>query len=168
VRRRICLVGVTLSVCLLASVAGTAVAASSKSSGKYKVSCSVSTTIAVASGQTDVLPPVAQGSEYGPLTCGKLGSGVQKDAFTVPLSGDTVAKYTMYFGAGTIHGTYDISPQSSSLNFLASTWMGTLKVLGGTGAYKAVTGTGTMKCGSQDGIHVSCTDKLKLKNLTAG
>jgi hypothetical protein len=150
-------------------VAGTALAASGKSSGKSnKVSCSVSTSIAVANGQTDVLPPVAQGNQYGPLTCGKLGSGVEKDSFTVPLSGDTVAKYTMYFGAGTIHGTYDISPQSSSLNFLASTWMGTLKVLGGTGAYTGVTGTGTLKCASPDGIHISCSDKLKLKNLTAG
>jgi hypothetical protein len=169
VKRRICLVGATLSVCLLASVAGTALAASSKSSGKStKVSCSVSTSIAVASGQTGVLPPVAQGNEYGTSNCGTLGSGVQKDSFTVPLSGDTVAKYTMYFGAGTIHGTFDLSPMSSSLNFLASTWTGTLKVLGGTGAYKGVTGTGTMKCGSQDGIHVACTDKLHLKNLTAG
>ena len=169
-RRRICLVGATLSVCLLASLAGTALAASSKSSAKAtKVSCSVSTSIAVANGQSNVLPPVAQGDEYGPAKCGSLlGAGVQKDSFTVPTSGDTVAKYVMYFNTGTIHGTYDLTPQSSSLNFLATNWTGTLKVLGGTGAYKRVTGTGKMKCGSPDGIHTSCTDKLKLKNLTAG
>jgi hypothetical protein len=154
-------------------VAGTALAASSKSSAKAtkatKVSCSVSTSIAVAKGQSDVLPPMAQGDEYGPAKCGSLlGAGVQKDSFTVPTSGDTVAKYVMYFNTGTIHGTYDLTPQSSSLNFLATSWTGTLKVLGGIGAYKGVTGTGKMKCGSPDGVHTSCTDKLKLKKLTAG
>jgi hypothetical protein len=107
--------------------------------------------------------------QYGPAKCGSLlGAGVQKDSFTVPTSGDTVAKYVMYFNTGTIHGTYDLTPQSSSLNFLATSWTGTLKVLGGTGAYKGVTGTGKMKCGSPDGVHTSCTDKLKLKKLTAG
>jgi hypothetical protein len=174
VKRRNCLVGAALSACLLASVAGTATAASSKSSsskssGGTKVSCATNTSIAIANGDTQVLPPVAQGDEYGTASCNKVfGGGVQTDSFNVPASGDTVAKYVLYFGAGSLKGTYDLTPQSSNLNFLATTWMGTLKVLGGTGAYKGVTGTGTMTCSSQDGIHTTCTDKLKLKGLTAG
>lgn len=163
-RRRICLLGATLGVCLLASVAGTALAASSKGGSTTKVRCSTNTSIIIANGDTGVSPPISQGTEYGTASCNKqFGSGVQKDSFTVPDSGDTVAKYTLYFSTGSIHGTYDLTPQSGSLNFLATSWTGTLKVLGGTGAFKGMTGTGTMNCGTQDGIHSSCKDKLKLK-----
>ncbi len=166
-RRRICLVGAALSVCLLASVAGTAIAASShssKSSAKtQKVKCSTGYSIAVADGQSGVLPPESSGTEYGTVRCGApLGAGIQRDTFTVPTSGDTVAKYVMYFNTGSIHGTYDLTPQSSSLNFLATDWTGTMKVLGGTGAYKGAKGTGKMTCATNDGVHSNCTDKLKL------
>lgn len=162
-RRRICLASAALSVCLLASIAGTAIAASSKSS-THKVKCSTAYSIAVANGESAVLPPESSGTEYGTARCGTLlGGGVQRDTFTVPASGDTVAKYVMYFNTGSIHGTYDLTPQSSSLNFLATDWTGTMKVLGGTGAYKGVKGTGTMTCASNDGVHSSCTDRLKLK-----
>jgi hypothetical protein len=162
VKRRIGLVGAALSVCLVASVAGTATAASTSLT---KVKCSTSTSISIASGDTGVSPPVSQGSEYGTASCGKLlGGGVQKDRFTVPTSGDTVAKYALFFGAGTLRGTYDLTPtQPSALNFLETDWTGTLKVLAGTGAYKGLTGTGTMVCKTLDGIHTACTDTLKLK-----
>jgi hypothetical protein len=165
VRRRICLVGAALSVCPLAFVAGNATAASTKSKSPVtKVACASKTSIMVASGDTSVSPPVSQGSEYGPVNCGgPLGNGVLSDSFTVPASGDTVAKYTMFLHTGTVHGTYDITPQPGSLNFLETDWTGTLKVLGGTGAYKGATGTGTMKCKTLDGIHTTCTDKLKVK-----
>jgi hypothetical protein len=154
-------------------VAGPALAASSKGGSKAakkatRVTCSTSTSIAVANGASQVSPPVASGDEFGSASCGALGSGVQWDSFTVPTSGDTVAKYVLYLKAGTIRGTYDLTPQSGQLNFLSTDWDGTLKVLGGTGAYKGVTGTGTMKCGTGDGIHTSCRDRLKLKGLTAG
>lgn len=167
--RRNCLLGAAVSGCLLASVAGTALAAPGKSKTKTKttttnVACSTKTTIMVANGASDVLPPVSQGFEYGDAHCNKgLGSGVQKDSFTVPASGDTMAKVWLYFPTGTLHGTYDLTPQSSSLNFLNTSWTGTLKVLGGTGAYKGVTGTGTLVCNSADQVHTNCTDKLKLK-----
>jgi len=161
--KRICLVGSAVAVCLLASVAGTAIAASGKSK-TTKVPCSVKTTIVPAAGDSAVSPPASQGTEFGSANCGGgLGHGVQADSFTVPDSGDTVAKYTMYFATGSVHGTYDLTPQSSSLNFLATTWTGTMKVTGGTGTWKGVKGTGTMKCSSADGVHTSCKDHLKLK-----
>lgn len=160
-KRRICLVGAALSVCPLAFIAGPATAASAKS-----ITCSTKTSISVANGQDNVLPPVSQGQEYGSAHCGGgLGGGVETDSFKVPLSGDTVAKYTIYLNAGTVHGSYDLTPESGSLNFLATTWTGTLKVLGGTGAYKGAAGTGTLACQSLDGIHTTCTDKLKLKSV---
>lgn len=168
--RRNCLVGVLVSGCLLGSVAGTALAASGKSKTKTKskpavthVTCSTKSTIMLANGDSSVLPPVSQGYEYGDAHCAGLGSGAQKDSFTVPASGDTMAKYWLYLPTGTLHGTYDLTPQSNSLNFLAANWTGTLKVVGGSGAYKGVTGTGTMVCKSADQIHTTCTDKLKLK-----
>ncbi|MFZ0042411.1 MAG: hypothetical protein WAK93_13955 [Solirubrobacteraceae bacterium] len=176
-KRRICLVGIALSVGPLALLAGNATTASAKSKSTktagHTVKCSTKTTIAVANGDTNVLPPVAKGADYGTAHCGgPLGGGVESDSFNVPLSGDTLAKFTMYFGAGTVHGTYDLTPQAGDLNtsatnttttFTQTNWMGTMKVKGGSGAYKGDTGTGTMKCSSADGIHISCTDKLKLK-----
>lgn len=166
-RRRICLVGAALSVCSLAFIAGPATAASAKSNSPvHTVTCSTKTSISVANGQNDVLPPVSQGQEYGSAHCGGgLGGGVETDSFKVPLSGDTIAKYTIYLNAGTVHGTYDLTPTSGSLNFLETTWTGTLKVLGGTGAYKGAAGTGTLACKTLDGIHTTCTDKLKLKSV---
>lgn len=164
-RRLICLAGAALSVCPLALAAGNATAASSKRrTPTKKVSCSTKTSIMIAGGDTSVSPPAAQGVEYGTASCGRLlGGGVQRDSFAVPASGDTVAKYTLYFRTGTLHGTYDLTPQSISLNFLATDWSGTLKVLGGTGVYKGVKGTGTMTCKTLDGIHTTCADKLVLK-----
>ena len=168
-RRRICLVGAALSLCPLAFVAGPAVAATGhrskhNSAAAKAVTCAAKTSIMIASGDTQVLPPAQQGGEYGIVRCAKmLGSGVQADTFTVPASGDTIAKFAMYFGTGMVKGTYDLTPQSTGLNFLETDWTGTMKILGGTGAYKGVTGAGKMVCKSMDGIHTTCTDRLKLK-----
>jgi hypothetical protein len=49
------------------------------------------------------------------------------------------------------------------LNFLNVDYVGTLTVRGGTGTLKGFTGDGTMTCASADGIHASCTTKLRLK-----
>lgn len=169
-KRRICLAGVALSVCPLAFLTVSAAAASKKTKTPtktpiHKVSCTTKTSIVIANGDTNVLPPASSGAEYGLTGCGSiLGSGVQKDSFNMADSGDTLAKFGMYFNAGTVHGTYDLTPQPGSLNFLETDWTGTMKILGGTGAYKGDKGTGTMTCKSPDGIHTTCTDKIKLKN----
>jgi hypothetical protein len=161
VRRRIWVVGAALGVSLLTSVAGPAIAASSHKAKLKKskptvekVVCSTATSIMIANGDSGVSPPASQGLEYGSAGCGApMGFGVQKDSFTVPTSGDTLAKFTMYFGKGTIHGAYDLTPQQTTLNFLETDWAGTLKVLGGTGGYEGVTGIGSMTCKTLDGIH---------------
>lgn len=156
--------GLLLSVCLPVLVAGTATAASSHSKATQRVSCLTKTTILIPNGKTYVLPPAARGFEYGTASCGRLlGFGAQKDSFTVPVSGNTVANYWLYFATGTMHGTYTLTPQGTSLNFLETVWTGTLKVFGGTGVYKGVTGTGTMRCKTLDGIHSACTDTLRLR-----
>jgi len=160
-------VGAALSVISLAF--GVAVATASKSkttkTKSITVTCRTAVTVTIASGDTGVTPPLPQGTEYGSAACDKLvGDGVQADRFTVPDSGDTLANYTWYFRTGTLKGTYDLTPQEGSLNtgFTSASYLGALKVLAGTGALKGYTGTGTMTCSTPDGIHTSCTDKLKL------
>ena len=173
-KRRICLVGIALGVCPLALMAGNATAASTKSKSPttsvHKIACSTKTSILVPLGQSSVLPPVAQGQDYGPAQCkGPLHDGVESDSFNVPASGDTLAKFTMYFRTGTLHGSYDLTPQPAAglTNFLQTNWTGTMKILGGTGAFSGTKGTGTMACFTLEGVHVSCTDKLKLKLKSA-
>jgi hypothetical protein len=165
--RRICVAGAAV-LCPLAFLAGPAGAAKSKTKSTAnqgpKIVCSTRTSIMVPSGDTGVLPPAQQGSEYGTASCAKpLGGGVQKDVFTVPASGDTVAKYTMYFSTGTLFGTYDLTPTGEPTSFLETDWTGTMKVTGGTGAFKGAKGVGTMSCKTMDGIHSTCTDKLHVK-----
>jgi hypothetical protein len=171
VKRRICLAGIALSAIPLAFGVTAASAAKSKTKhAKVKpvaVFCKTNVGIMIASGQTTVTPPASQGSEYGSAACGKLfGNGIQADNFTIPDSGDTVASYKLYFPQGSVHGTYDLTPQEGSLNFLNVDYLGTLKVEGGTGIFKGMTGTGTMKCSSPDGIHTTCSDKFELKLST--
>lgn len=167
-RRRICLVGAPLSVISLAFGVAAATASKSKTT-KTKpiaVTCRTAIAVTIAPGDTVVTPPDPQGAEYGSAACNKLfGNGVQADHFTVPGSGDTLANYTWYFRTGTLKGTYDLTPQEGSLGtgFTSASYLGTLKVIAGTGALKGYTGTGTMTCATPDGIHTSCTNKLKLK-----
>jgi hypothetical protein len=151
---------------LVFAVAQPALAASKKAPPTkiVKVACTTNVAIMIARGDNGVTPPVQQGSEYGSSVCGRpLGQGVQADGFTVAATGDTVAKYSLYFHGGSIHGSYDLSPQESPFNFLQVNYTGTLKVTGGTGAFVGMTGTGTMTCATLDGVHTTCTDKLKLK-----
>jgi hypothetical protein len=163
VKRRIWLIGAAISAIPLA-FAVAAAAANGGGANVVKVTCRTATGIMIANGEAVVTPPVQQGTEYGTASCGRqFGDGVQADTFTVPpATGDTVAKFTLYFAAGTLHGTYDLTPQEGSFNFLETDWLGTLTVKSGTGTFQGMKGTGTMKCKTLDGIHTTCTDKLKL------
>lgn len=170
-RRRLHVVGAAVVVGLMVLLGGTALAAGqskakTKSAPGTRVSCASATSIAIPAGADTVLPPAQAGAEYGTVRCGKLlGPGVQEDRFTMPTSGDTLATFWLYFHAGAVHGTYDLTPQTGALNFLETDWIGTLKIVGGTGAYTGAKGTGTMTCKTPDGIHTTCTEKLKLKTV---
>ncbi len=127
------------------------------------VKCTTTVGVMTAQGDTSVTPPVQQGSEYGPAHCSKLSTGSQADSFVVQDSGDTQATFTWYLRTGTVSGKYDLTPQEGTLNFLNATYDGTLTVTGGTGTFRGIKGTGTMTCATQDGVHTSCTDKVKVK-----
>jgi hypothetical protein len=168
VKRRICLVGAALCVVPLASGVAAAGAAHTSSAGTaIKIKCASDLGLVIASGDTGVTPPVQSGTEYGPVACGKLGSGVQKDTFNVPDSGDTIANYRLYFPTGTIHGRFDLAAQEGSFGsgFTGTDYLGTMTVSGGTGAFAGAKGKGTMKCSTADGIHTTCIDHLKLKQF---
>lgn len=175
--RRICLVGAAIAVGPLA--AGIAIApAAAKSHKKHAVkvapkpktintTCSNYMSIIPAPGDTVVTPPVSDGKQYGPVRCGPLGLGVEEDTFTLQDSGDNTGTFVAYFGAGTIHGSYDIAPSddqppSDTNTFATTNFAGTEKVLGGTGSLRGATGSATLTCVSQDGVHTTCTAKLKL------
>lgn len=162
--RRIFVVGAALSAGSLMFGAMEATAAST--TAVTKVACTTKVAIGIAPGATLLVPPVDQGVEYGAVRCGKLfGNGVQADAFKVPVSGDVLSKYTLYFPSGTVKGAYHLIPQEGSFtdtNFSAVDYLGKLTVTGGTGAFQGVKGTGTMTCSTPDGIHTRCVDKLKL------
>jgi hypothetical protein len=171
VRRRISIVGAALTAGLLAVGVAIAPAASTKPAKPKPVTVTCTTAVSTATppGQSALVPPVMQGTDYGTVKCSgkQFGHGVHTDTFTVPDSGDTVGTYTQYFDAGSIHGKFDLTPGEASPpttdTILASTYTGTETVAGGTGVYVGIKGTGTSTCASPDDIHTTCTIKLKLK-----
>ncbi len=127
-------------------------------------------TTALPAGAASLNAPVEEGTQYGSAACHKLfGRGVQADALTVLDTGDTNGPYTLYFGTGSIHGRYDLTPAEglppTLTTFAATDYTGTLTIIGGTGAYALIRGTGTLTCASPDDIHLSCTDRLKLTQM---
>ncbi len=117
----------------------------------------------VAAGDSSVTPPVQSGQEYGGASCGKLGAGVQHDVFAVTDGGDTQSTFTWYFQYRDAARHVHTDATGRVVELPQRRLLGTLTASGGTGALKGLTGTGTMRCTSADGIHTSCTTKLTLK-----
>ena len=172
-RRRTWIALTVVMATSFATTAGMAVAAGTKSAAK--LTCHEELIAAAPEGNNVVDQPPTQGSQYGPANCrpfgaAGFGSGIVATKFNVPDSGDTVGKYTQYFGAGTVKGTFDLTPEESnfsSTTFTAQSWQGTVKVLRGTGVYQGIKGkkVGTMKCTSVDSVHLKCVEKVTLKTL---
>jgi hypothetical protein len=135
--------------------------------------CHISLGTVPPAGSPAVDQPPTQGAQYGVVHCpgGSFGWGVEKSTFTVPDSGDTVGSYAQYFGSGSIRGKFDLTPSDQSgdltgTGFASQSWTGTVTVTGGTGTLAKATGkTGVLKCTSDDTVHLTCTEKLKLKQL---
>ncbi len=135
-----------------------------------KPTCWLAVTEQIPSGDTAINPADTQGSNQGRVTCGKLlGDGLAWMSFTVPSSGNLVGSFKQYYASGNMHGTYVLVPDSNDSNssdqFSASSFTGTVKVTGGTGAFALAKGTGTLKCASPDAVHYHCTEHLKLASL---
>jgi hypothetical protein len=173
-RSRICVVGTAIAVVPFAvglSVAGAATKKPTKPAVKtVALKCHISLGTLPPAGSAAVDQPPTEGAQYGTVRCGGpgFGSGVQRNTFKVPDSGDTVGNYAQYFGGGSIHGKFDLAPQEgsgslSSSSFQSEAWTGTVTVTGGTGVFAKATGKkGTLSCTSDDTVHLTCTEKLKL------
>lgn len=167
-RGRIWFAATAVAAASLAVTGGMAAAASPNAKTKPATfTCRMSLTTEPPDGSNTVSPPVAKGSQYGPIHC-RIGGGAEGDSFTIPDSGDSVGRYVQYFNAGTIRGTFDLTPQEQpppgSLDaFSNQTWLGTVTITGGTGVYKGIKskrGTGIVKCTSADNVHMRCTEKV--------
>jgi len=172
VRRRILLVGSAIAAVPFVVGIGVAGAAANKTSTKPIVlKCHMSVSTVPPPGSNTVDQPPAQGFSYGQVHCPSIGGGVEEQSFSVPDSGDTVGKYWQYFGTGSIHGKFDLSPQEgsgslSSTSFESESWTGTVTVTGGTGTLASAAGKkGTLDCTSDDTVHLTCVEKIKLKQL---
>lgn len=152
-------------------VVGIGVASAAGGSSAVTLKCHISISAVPPPGSNIVDQPPSQGFQYGTVHCGSIGAGVEANSFKVPDTGDTVGNYTQYFGTGSIHGKFDLTPMEgsgslSSTSFASEAWTGTVTVTGGTGSYaKAAGKKGVIKCTSGDSIHVICTEKVKLSAL---
>ncbi len=176
-KRRICLVGIAIAAVPFAagiSVASAATKSKTKPAAKaIVVKCHLSLGTVPPAGSPAVDQPPSQGAQYGTVHCagGSFGWGVEKDSFNVPDSGDTVGNYVQYFGAGSIRGKFDLTPQEgagdlSSTSFTSESWTGTVTVSRGTGTLAKASGRkGVIRCTSGDSVHLTCTSKLKLSQL---
>jgi hypothetical protein len=170
VKRRISFVAALAAAGSLCVGVGMSVAAAAQSPKPTLIRCALSLTTIPPSGQASVDQPATQGKQYGPAHCHQKGFGWGVDAttFTVPDSGDTVGTYVQYMQAGTITGSFDLTPDESQPldpgNFLAQSWTGTVTITSGTGIYKGIKAqkkTGVLTCTTTDSVHLSCKQKIK-------
>lgn len=178
--RRICLVGALMATGPLVGAVAVWPAVSPAATGQgkkvsktqkvTKVTCKMELIVQPQSGQTTVTPAAANGTRYGTVRCGKvLGQGVEQDSFALLTSGDLKGQYKQYFGTGSAHGAFTLtagdSPPSTSTTFSTASYTGTYTIAGGTGAYGKAVGKGVVSCTTEDSVHFSCVEKIKLKQL---
>jgi hypothetical protein len=177
VKRRIGFAVPAIAAATVVVGAGIATAAS-KTTAAAVLKCHSSLSTVPPSGSASVDQPPTGGSAYGPLHCSTkgFGSGIESTTFTIPDTGDIVGKYSQFLGDGSVRGTFDLAPAESSgtltpTSFEGANYAGTLKIKGGTGAFKGIAGLkgkknlGTMTCTTPDQVHYTCTEKVKLSSI---
>ncbi len=120
--------------------------------------------------------PAPTAANYGSANCGKpFGFGVQKDSSTVMrtslTTGDFTGPFKLFFDTGTIKGTFKIAfvttlappvPPATTPTIAGVAYTGTLKVTGGTGAWRNIRGSGKIVGTSPDAKRTSLTETLTL------
>ena len=134
--------------------------------GAMATTAARTTKIACTSKTYNVSSAGSSGTTFAALKCTKpFGDGVQQGAFVQSLAGTQITvngKFKDFYDNGTNHGTYTLHGTVSSGPITAT---GTVKVTGGTGAYKNMTGTGKLKCTTTDaGKTYNCTTSGTLKS----
>jgi len=135
-----------------------------------KLSCHLSLATDIPAGDVTVPQGAASGHQSGAASCGApLLRGVETNSFTANTAGDLAGTYSQWFKAGTVSGTYALTPQStgppSPTSFAAISYTGKISVTGGSGLLRRAVGAGTLSCSSPDAAHFACTERLKLTTV---
>jgi hypothetical protein len=134
------------------------------------VTCKLLVSDAIPQNATTVALPLVAGVQYGSVSCNKgLGNGLT--ALTVKLnqlSGSISGSIYTYFAFGSIDGKYTLTesaaqPSPTPYVFGNADYSGKTKMTAGSGAYAGATGTGKIRCDTNDSIHFSCEVRLKVK-----
>jgi hypothetical protein len=174
--KRICLLGATVAAVLIIGVASALAATSHASKGgkkskapspvTTKVSCASSLTLQVPTGAEDVSPASLDGTQMGNTNCAPVGKGVEVESFTTEDSGDVTGKWQSWFNAGSVFGTFTMTPSDdnppTTTSFSQVSYTGTFTVSNGTGVFAKAAGTGTLTCSTEDSIHFTCKQKGKV------
>lgn len=157
-------------VAALAPIVATGALALSTAAGNAAVSPK-KTHLACTLQAYNVKFPRATGLSYADLRCSKpFGHGVQRATYALgsPSPGviTSTGTFTNYGARGTTYGSSSLRGGVSGTKI---TLRGTLKVLGGTGAYSHVRGTGSIKCTTADaGKTYSCKVSAALTGVATG
>jgi hypothetical protein len=144
--------------------------AAGKGGKATRTTCKLSLTTQIPSGSTTATPGTESGSQFGGARChGQLGGGVQADTFSLMSSGNLQGRYRQYFDLGSIAGSYTLSPVAGSppsqTTFSTQGYAGKARITAGTGTYQGARGTATLSCSSLDGVHFTCTEKIRLTHM---
>jgi hypothetical protein len=156
-------------VCLSGAVAATGMFAAGGSGATKKTK---TITCALTLFAT-IKQPSPRATNFGPAKCSKpFGTGVQQDSSkttrTSPTAGSFTGPFKLFFDRGTIRGRFTISfvtTLSASYRITAVTYKGTLKVTGGTAAFRRVRGTGSVAGSSADAVKTTLGYKMKLSGV---
>lgn len=136
------------------------------------VSCKPKIRVQVPAGSTEIIQGSETGDIVGSSACGKaLGSGMTRFSYSQDASGDLSGPFQQWFNAGSVFGQVSLSPAEASgppttTTFAQQSYAGTITLKGATGYLRGTTGKGTLKCTTQDAIHFTCTETLKLTQTT--
>ena len=133
--------------------------------------CSLPMTTVAPNGTLGVTPGTASGYQYGDASCSTLHKGTTRIDYTTADSGDLTGKIQHWFNGGTVYGTFTLTLSAdngppTAASFTAASYAGTVKITGGKGSFAGDTGTGTLKCSTQDAIHFSCAEKLSISTAS--
>jgi hypothetical protein len=180
--KRLCLLGMAMAGLLTAGISTAATAKTPTTGSKpakvkpvpkpkpvtTKLSCKLTLVTQPPANDITILPG-GDGSQYGTASCpGAVGRGVQSGTYSTDDAGDVSGPYTQWFKGGTLTGKYDLvptgggQPSAGNNSFGAQSYAGALIVTGGSGAWKGATGKATLACTTVDGVHLKCTESLKV------
>lgn len=135
-----------------------------------KATCKLALTTQIPSGTTTATPATETGTQFGRAQChGAFSGGVQADTFNLMSTGDLQGKYKQYFDLGSLAGSYTLAPVGGSppsqTTFSTTSYTGRARIAAGTGTYRGAHGTGTLHCSSADGVHFTCSEKIRLTRM---